>query len=58
LRALPAAVTSRAKTGFTTPVETWMRSDITASKSELRNVGAATMPWVRDWSRVVGARLH
>ena len=57
-RALPAAVTERAKTGFTTPVETWMTSHIRAAKSERRDVGVATVPWARDWSQVVGARLH
>ncbi len=57
-RALPTAVTERAKTGFTTPVGTWMTSHIRSGKSASRNVGAATVPWARDWSRVVGARLH
>ncbi len=53
-RPLPAAVTGRAKTGFTTPVETWMRAFVTDGDGRLRSTD---IPWARDWSRVVGARF-
>jgi asparagine synthase (glutamine-hydrolysing) len=57
-RALPTAVTNRAKTGFTTPVEKWMTSHIRAGKLEPRRAAAATAPWARDWSRVIGAQSY
>jgi asparagine synthase (glutamine-hydrolysing) len=56
-RALPAAVTSRAKTGFTTPVETWMTTHIRTRQCKARTVGASSRPWVRDWSCIVGGRF-
>jgi asparagine synthase (glutamine-hydrolysing) len=52
-RALPEAVISRAKTGFTTPIETWMASHIRARKSERQTAAASPGPWARDWSRIV-----
>lgn len=57
-RGLPDAVTSRAKTGFTTPIEMWMTSHIRARKSERRSVGISAGPWARDWSRVVGEQIQ
>ncbi len=53
-RALPAAVTERAKSGFTTPIEIWMRRpEARAASSRAR-----PLPWARDWSRVVGKDLQ
>lgn len=57
-RPLPVSVAHRAKTGFTTPVEMWMReSSLVRDITPLLAAKArATAPWARDWSRVVAAR--
>ena len=47
LRPLPAAVLDRSKTGFTTPIQSWMASLV-------RPAGGAARPWARDWSMMVG----
>jgi asparagine synthase (glutamine-hydrolysing) len=57
-RALPAAVIARAKTGFTTPVETWMKSHLRVRTAERRAVGIPAEPWARAWSRIVGEQIH
>ena len=49
---LPAAITGRAKTGFTTPVATWMRAQTRTTDTP------SSAPWARGWSRVVGARFQ
>lgn len=54
-RPLPEAVTARAKTGFTTPVQSWMR-EATATRIRPRPAGGSQLPvsaWARDWSRIV-----
>lgn len=51
---LPAAIVTRPKTGFTTPVETWMRAHIPEGAGPRT---AQPAPWARDWSRVVSARF-
>jgi asparagine synthase (glutamine-hydrolysing) len=56
--ALPEAIMDRAKTGFATPVETWMTSHLRGSRSEWRTAAAQSRPWARDWSRVVGAWIQ
>ena len=56
-RALPAAVTERAKTGFTTPVETWMTAHLRGRDAEGRGGRLKPGPWARDWSRVVAGRM-
>jgi asparagine synthase (glutamine-hydrolysing) len=57
-RPLPSAVTERKKSGFTTPIETWMEQHL---RRRLKASGTASqvreLPWARDWSRVVGNRL-
>jgi asparagine synthase (glutamine-hydrolysing) len=55
-RALPGAVMDRPKTGFTTPVEVWMRAlPVTAPVPLKLNAQTfATWPWARQWGlRVV-----
>jgi asparagine synthase (glutamine-hydrolysing) len=47
---LPDRIVRRPKTGFTTPVETWMRS---TSGSRSHAPAARPAPWARDWSRIV-----
>jgi asparagine synthase (glutamine-hydrolysing) len=57
-RPLPSAVTERKKSGFTTPIETWMEQQLrrrpkaSGTASQVRE-----LPWARDWSRVVGNGL-
>lgn len=53
-RPLPEAVTNRAKTGFTTPVETWMKKHVEAA----RGAASGSAPWARGWSRLVGAQIR
>jgi asparagine synthase (glutamine-hydrolysing) len=70
---LPAAVTDRAKTGFSTPVATWMAAQVKASKCpgppqtspSARPAGlfrpellSRPQPWARNWSRLVGAQIR
>jgi asparagine synthetase B (glutamine-hydrolysing) len=43
---LPDHVLNRAKTGFQTPVHVWMQS-------AAENVEDTSVPWARNWSRVV-----
>lgn len=51
IRSLPRAILGRPKTGFTTPIESWMQTIMnqphrsTASASRSRPVG----PWAREW---------
>ena len=54
-RALPASVTSRAKTGFTIPVATWMRTAMEARGGAPGAPAARRGPGARDWSRVVAS---
>ncbi len=49
-RPLPASVANRAKTGFTTPVDRWMRAAVAQRHA---GVGASAAPWARDWSKIV-----
>jgi len=49
-RALPAEVLARKKTGFTTPVQSWMRALV-------GNAGEGTGPWAREWAKYVGRRM-
>ena len=58
-RPLPAAIANRAKTGFTTPVSTWMQERLATGGADLVPGGEAarSQPWARDWSRRVGARF-
>jgi asparagine synthase (glutamine-hydrolysing) len=49
---LPAGVVNRAKTGFTTPIESWMRAGRLQTTSP---AGPARAPWAREWSRLVGS---
>jgi asparagine synthase (glutamine-hydrolysing) len=53
---LPASVISRAKTGFTTPVRTWMKTFSGQGVSKSRAVYGDAAPWARDWSAYVGDR--
>lgn len=45
--ALPANIAERAKTGFTTPIETWQRKG--------KNNQTTKGPWARVWAKTVGA---
>lgn len=47
---LPAAVSERAKTGFATPVEHWMRFEPMGRVAPSRRA----VPWARNWSQIVG----
>jgi asparagine synthase (glutamine-hydrolysing) len=57
-QALPASVTERRKTGFTTPVDMWMQSRVGQRTGNARTTGTRVLPWARDWSRVVGQELQ
>jgi asparagine synthase (glutamine-hydrolysing) len=50
-RPLPERVIRRLKTGFTTPIETWMLERARAGRPSTATPPRA--PWARDWSRVV-----
>ncbi|GLI91143.1 asparagine synthase (glutamine-hydrolyzing) [Methylocystis echinoides] len=52
---LPEAVVSRSKTGFTTPLEQWMREQPRHRDRYDANVETASKPWARTWSRQVAA---
>ncbi|MEI9805541.1 MAG: asparagine synthase (glutamine-hydrolyzing) [Pseudolabrys sp.] len=56
---LPQAVVSRAKTGFTTPVRSWMHSVIKKVERVPRSAAVAETSWAREWSRFIGRQaLH
>ncbi|MEM7774280.1 MAG: asparagine synthase (glutamine-hydrolyzing) [Pseudomonadota bacterium] len=54
---LPATITARAKTGFTTPIERWLRT--TSLKSAGVQVGSKAAPrsshWSRQWAECLAA---
>ena len=52
-RPLPPTVARRAKTGFATPVETWMRASPRTHQGVGPSRRVSATPWARDWSRVV-----
>ncbi|HEX4410953.1 MAG TPA: asparagine synthase (glutamine-hydrolyzing) [Xanthobacteraceae bacterium] len=57
-RPVPTTVTNRTKTGFTTPVGSWMADRVRAGArpSSARRgaiISSGTQPWARGWSRVV-----
>lgn len=56
---LPDAITTRRKTGFTTPVGSWMRSlmEVGNGKDRRRPIAGPSTPWARDWSQYIGAEL-
>jgi len=56
-RPLPTAITSRAKTGFSTPVSKWLQSDerLAAWKS-VPTLKHAKVPWARRWAYVTANR--
>jgi asparagine synthase (glutamine-hydrolysing) len=50
-RPLPAAVTARAKTGFTTPIEHWLKDDDRLRRwREVPRLRGANCPWARRWA--------
>ena len=55
---LPAKVTERAKTGFVTPVEDWMKAKVSVAKVVGRPVAARPAPWARGWSQFVGEHVR
>jgi asparagine synthase (glutamine-hydrolysing) len=71
-RPLPPAVTERAKTGFTTPIATWMAAQVRAGKRaaptkaapmiqpelSLQRPMSSQEPWARGWSRLIGAQIR
>jgi asparagine synthase (glutamine-hydrolysing) len=58
-RALPLSLIGRSKSGFTTPIGTWMERHLQWAKTtDTRASGGRPRPWARDWSRVVGERLQ
>jgi asparagine synthase (glutamine-hydrolysing) len=57
-RALPPSVTGRSKSGFTTPIGTWMERHLRGAKPDARASSGRLRPWARDWSQVVGKRLQ
>ncbi|MEF3364978.1 asparagine synthase (glutamine-hydrolyzing) [Methylocystis sp. 9N] len=52
-RPLPEAIIDRPKTGFTTPIDGWLRSSPSFRHVPIR--AAETPQWARIWSRMVGA---
>ncbi len=62
-RALPPAVTSRRKTGFTTPIAGWMKevseahAGLGPEVSPTRRQAAQRAPWARRWSAVVSSHF-
>ena len=51
-RPLPDTIVNRAKTGFTTPIDTWQKS----LSGEAPAAPGTRMPWAREWSVKVGAQ--
>lgn len=47
---LPGAITSRRKTGFTTPIAAWTREAASSGTAE-------STPWARGWARTVGRQF-
>jgi len=56
-RPLPEAVVNRAKTGFTTPVESWMKKHAKVVENVDTAAAAGPAPWARRWSRVIGEQI-
>ena len=56
-RPLPEVITSRAKTGFSTPVSKWLQSDerLDAWKS-IGSLKQGNVPWARRWAYVTASR--
>lgn len=54
---LPEALVTREKTGFTTPVESWMRSLAGAYCGDTSARTDRKAPWARDWSQTVSRSL-
>jgi len=56
-RPLPEIITSRAKTGFSTPVSKWLQSDdrLDAWKS-IPGLTKKNVPWARRWAYVTASR--
>jgi asparagine synthase (glutamine-hydrolysing) len=52
---LPAAITDRAKTGFTTPVGQWVDSMIAGSRAPAL-VQSSKAPWARRWAFQVASQ--
>ncbi len=60
---VPAAITDRPKTGFTTPVAAWMAERVlglpgTFSVPAARARTGKAQPWARGWSRLVAAEAQ
>jgi asparagine synthase (glutamine-hydrolysing) len=48
---LPPSVTQRSKTGFTTPVQTWMRRDMRIQAwQRVPTLASENCPWARRWA--------
>jgi asparagine synthase (glutamine-hydrolysing) len=55
-RPLPEAVVSRPKTGFSTPIASWLqRSAYVRRRASVPALTAANCPWARHWACQVGA---
>jgi asparagine synthase (glutamine-hydrolysing) len=52
-RPLPATVVGRAKTGFATPIQSWMRASFPRRQGDTLSRKVSQAPWARDWSCVV-----
>lgn len=55
---IPVTVSGRAKTGFATPVEIWMRKHAKIAKTARAGAVPRTAPWARTWSCVVGEQMR
>ena len=47
---LPERIVSRAKTGFTTPIGSWLQSRSLPAPASLSRAGGRSKPWARQWA--------
>jgi asparagine synthase (glutamine-hydrolysing) len=52
---LPAAVTARSKTGFTTPIADWLQTGAASRRYSLPSLATPTCHWSRRWAYGVAA---
>ncbi|MFN0220009.1 MAG: asparagine synthase (glutamine-hydrolyzing) [Hyphomicrobium sp.] len=56
-RPLPDNIAKRAKTGFTTPIEHWMKKLLSRREGSKHAGAPATKSWARDWSSYIAKEV-
>jgi asparagine synthase (glutamine-hydrolysing) len=52
---LPERIASRAKTGFTIPIGTWLQSRALSPPASLPRAGGSPKQWARQWAEQLAA---